>query len=181
LPYKRENKKTKTSNTGNHWQIQGHSKQSIAFEKYRKKKVFIKEVDLKFRKEFIKYLSDVEKLSSNTIGRYITFIKTVCRDAKIYNIETNPQLEAFKGFTDDTAKIHFTFDELEKIERVKFLTDGLLNARDWLLIGCYIGQRVSDLLVLTKENIVHKGGLELIQLKQKKTGKEVVIPIHPKG
>ena len=47
-------------------------------------------------------------------------------------------------------------------------------------MGCYIGQRVSDLLILTSENIKVRNGLEMIELTQKKTGKRVAIPLHPK-
>lgn len=152
----------------------------IEFEKYRKRKILIKGVNLQFRTELINYFRDVEKLSSNTIGRYITFIRTVCNNAKIHGIETHPQLEGFKGYTDEAAKVFLTFDELEKIENAKFTREALENAKDWLIIGCYIGQRVSDLLTLTKDNIINKNGLEIISFTQKKTNKNIVIPMHPK-
>jgi integrase len=152
----------------------------VEFEKYKRKKILVKNVDLKFRTELINYFKDVEALSSNTIGRYITFIKTVCNDAKIYGIETHPQLEAFKGYTDKAEKVFLSFAELEKIENVKFTREALDNAKDWLIIGCYIGQRVSDVLTLTKDNIITKNGLDLISLTQQKTNKNIVIPIPPK-
>ena len=56
----------------------------------------------------------------------------------------------------------------------------MLNAKKWLLFGCHIGQRVSDLLEITEENFVTRNGLEVIELKQKKTGSLVTIPILPK-
>jgi integrase len=180
LPYKRQSNKNTSVSEGTIKKYKTIKNKVLAFEQHTKKQVFIKDVNLTFRKEFITYLKSVERLSDNTVGRYLKFVKTVCNDAKIYGIETNPQLEAFKGFTDEAAKIHFTFDELEKIERANIVSDGLENARDWLIVGCYIGQRVSDLLVLTIANIVFKNGIELIELQQKKTGKQVIIPIHPK-
>jgi integrase len=69
-------------------------------------------------------------------------------------------------------------DELEKIENTTFKREALENAKDWLIIGCYIGQRVSDLLNLTSENLIVKNGVEFIELTQKKTGKYVLIPLH---
>jgi len=152
----------------------------IEFEKYRKRKILVKDINLQFRTELINYFKDVEKLSSNTIGRYITFIRTVCNNAKIYGIETHPQLEMFKGYTDEVEKVFLTFDELDKIENAKFTREALENAKDWLIIGCYIGQRVSDLLELTKDNIINKNGLEIISFTQKKTNKNIVIPMPPK-
>ncbi len=180
LPYNRDNTKQKPVS---HATIKKYStirNKIIAFELHRKKEIYIRDIDLNFRKEFINYLARVEKLSDNTIGRYITFVKTVCKDAKVHGIETHPQLDAIKGFTDEAEKIHLTFEELEKIENAPFSTDARENAKDWLIIGCYIGQRVSDLLKLTKDNICTKNGIELIELTQQKTGKQIVIPLHPK-
>lgn len=180
LPYKRDNKGKKAVTEATIKKYTSIKNKLVNYEKYSKKKVFIKDVNLKFRNELINYFRDIEKLSNNTIGRYLTFIKTVCNDAKIYGIETHPQLEAFKGFTDEAAKVFLSFDELEKIENAKFTREALENAKDWLIIGCYIGQRVSDLLELTKDNIINKNGLELISFTQKKTNKNIVIPIPPK-
>lgn len=150
------------------------------FEKHQKKNYYVKDVDLKFRHDIIKYFTDVEHLATNTTGRYIKFIKTVCYDARKNGIETNHQLDLIKGYTEKVPKIFLTFDELEIIEKKKYDRTALENAKDWLIIGCYIGQRVSDLLVLTKENIYNRNGLELIELSQRKTGKLVAIPLHPK-
>lgn len=150
------------------------------FEKHQKKHYYIKDVDLKFRHDIIKYFTDVDNLGTNTTGRYIKFIKTVCYDARKNGIEVNRQLESIKGYTEKVEKIFLNFDELELIEKKIYTRSALENAKDWLIIGCYIGQRVSDLLILTNENINIRNGLELIELTQKKTGKLVAIPLHPK-
>lgn len=150
------------------------------FESYKKKRFYLKDVNLSFRNELIKYFREVDNLSSNTAGRYIKFLKTVCLDAQANGLDVNPQLPQIKGFTEKAAKVFLTFDELEAIEKKKYSRPGLENAKDWLIIGCYIGQRVSDLLTLTHENIVTRAGLELIELTQQKTGKQVAIPLHPK-
>jgi integrase len=150
------------------------------YEKLNKKKFYVKDVDLKFRNDLLKYFTEVDKLNSNSAGRYIRFLKTVCLDAHLNGYEVNKQLKQIKGFTEKASKIFLTFDELEKIEKKTFDRSALNNAKDWLIIGCYIGQRVSDLLTLTKENIKFRNGLELIELTQVKTGKRVSIPLHPK-
>jgi integrase len=150
------------------------------FEKYKKKRFFIKDVGMAFRNDLVKYFFEVDRLSRNSTGRYVRYLKTVCRDAKNNGIETHPQLEQINGFTDKVTKVFLTIDELETIEDTTFDREALENAKDWLIIGCYIGQRVSDLLTLTDENIKVRNGLELIELTQKKTGKEVAIPLHRK-
>lgn len=150
------------------------------YEKFKKKHFYVKDVNLSFRNELLKYFSDVDKLNSNSAGRYIRFLKTVCIDAQLNGYEVNSQLKQIKGFTEKAAKIFLSFKELDKIENKKLDREALVNARDWLLIGCYIGQRVSDLLILTKENITKRKGLELIELTQIKTGKRVAIPVPEK-
>lgn len=180
LPYKEwPNGKTGTSQAtiGKYKTIKG----KIAnYENHTKKRYYLKDVSVTFRNEWLKYLKDVDKLSSNTAGRYIKFLKTVCLDAQANGYPVHPQLKQIKGFTQAVAKVFLTFDELQKIEDAKLNRPALINARDWLIIGCYIGQRVSDILNLTNDNLVVRAGIELIELKQKKTGKQVAIPLHPK-
>lgn len=151
-----------------------------AFEAYKKKIIYIKDVDMIFRNELLDYFINIEKLNSNTAGRYVRFLKTICIDAKENGIETHKQLDKIKGYSEETEFVCLSFDELAKIENTPFTREALENAKDWLLIGCYIGQRVSDLLKLTKENIQEMGGFKMIVLTQQKTGKEVAIPIHDK-
>ncbi|AHW59583.1 integrase [Draconibacterium orientale] len=69
---------------------------------------------------------------------------------------------------------------MDDIAKTPFTREALENAKDWLLIGCFIGQRVSDLLKLKSSNIQDMGGFKMIVLTQQKTGKEVAIPIHDK-
>lgn len=153
----------------------------VLFEKYRKKKILIKHVGLDFIEEFEKYLTDYEKLNVNTVGRYIKFLKTICLWAlNSKKIQAHPELNQIRGYSEKAFKVFLTFDELETIENTNFKRTALENAKDWLIIGSYIGQRVSDLLILTKDNLTVRNSLELIELTQIKTGKRVAIPLHPK-
>lgn len=151
-----------------------------AYQRHTKKTYLVKEVNPAFIEDLLKFFREVLLLGTNTAGRYIKFLKTACLNAQAKGIEVSPQLKLVRGFTEKSEKIYLTFDELEKIEAATFTRPALENARDWLVIGCYIGQRVGDLLKLTTDNIVNRAGLELIELTQEKTGKNVSIPIHPK-
>lgn len=151
------------------------------FQKHRKKKVTVKDVGLKLIDELEKYFLETDRLGENTTGRYIKFVKTVCLWANTHNnIPAHPQLDQIQGYTEDAAKVVLSFDELEKIENTTFEREALENAKDWLIIGCYIGQRVSDLLNLTSQNLIVKNSVEFIELTQKKTGKYVLVPMHRK-
>lgn len=54
------------------------------------------------------------------------------------------------------------------------------NARDWLIISCFTGQRVSDFLRFTKDMIRIEDGKSFLEFTQKKTGKVMTVPLHPK-
>ncbi len=149
------------------------------FQSYKKKRYFVKDVGLKFGNELTNYFLEIEQLSRNSTGRYVKYLKAVCNDAKIYGIETHPQLELIKGISEPGDIVYLTIDELANIKNTTFDRTALENAKDWLLIGCYIGQRVSDLLTLTDENLAVRNGLRVIELTQQKTKKRVTIPLHP--
>jgi len=150
----------------------------IEFEKFREKKILFKDVNLKLRNELILYFSDVHRLSDNTIGRYLKFIKSLCLDAQRHGIIVNRELDYFKGYTVKAPKIVLTFDELEQIKTTNFSKDNHKIARDWLIIGCYTGQRVSDLLQMNSNCIQKTHNSEQLVLKQIKTGNFVQIPMH---
>ena len=65
------------------------------FQEFKGRILYVKDVDLDFRSEFIKYLSEIHKLSDNTIGRYLNVVKTICLDANRNGIKINPQLSHF--------------------------------------------------------------------------------------
>ena len=151
-----------------------------AYEKARGKKYKILDVGMAFRDDFLKFLIEELNLAENTAGRYIKFVKTICLDAKRNGFQVHKQLESVFGFIKKTDKIILSFNEIENIEKQQFNDTKLEIARDWLVIGCYCGQRVSDLLEITKGNLVEKGGHRLIELTQIKTKKRVSILVHPK-
>lgn len=155
-------------------------KKIIEFEESRNRKTKISDVDLKFRDEFVNYLLQEQNLGKNTTGRYLVFVKTVCLFARRSGVKVNYQLELIKGFSIKVEKITLSFEELELITKTRFEDEKLDSAKDWLLLGCYLGQRVSDLLRLTKKNIISKGNMKFVELIQQKTNKKVTVLLHPK-
>jgi integrase len=81
--------------------------------------------------------------------------------------------------------IYLTFDELEKIEKTNY-SDILENAKDWLIISCNTGQRISDFMRFKKEMIRYernkKDGMlkPLIEFTQKKTDKIMTVYLNKK-
>lgn len=151
------------------------------FEEYRKKSLLIKDINDSFKNEFVKYLKE-ELYSQNTMQRELVFIKTFCKHARFLGLETHPQLDSLRLDRAKVEKIYLSFDELDQIEQIdnSKLTDSLDNAKDWLIISCYTGQRVSDFMRFSDEQIRVEEGKYLIEFTQKKTGKNMTVPLHPK-
>ena len=68
---------------------------------------------------------------------------------------------------------------LQKIftKGISITPETLNNARNWILLGCEIGQRGGDLLEITAENIRYKGKSIYLDILQQKTNKSVTIGI----
>lgn len=147
------------------------AKKIHSFDKHKRKKHLLTDVNNDYRNAFLTYLLEVENLGRNTAGRYIKFLKTVCLDAQKEGYTVSPELGQIKGFAVKVDKIYLSFDELEKIEQTPLNNENLQSGKDWLIIGCYIGQRVGDLLSLTAQNITNNGNIEFIEITQQKTKK----------
>jgi len=151
------------------------------FEKYRKKQIFINEVNDSFKNEFVSYCKE-QLYSQNTIQRELAIIKTFCKHGRFLGLETHPQLDSLRLDKAKVEKIYLSFEDLTKIENIakEELTDSLDNAKDWLIISCYIGQRISDFMHFTDKQIRIEEGKHLLEFTQKKTNKLTTIPLHPK-
>lgn len=159
--------------------INSYSNLLNVFKKFEgKRKIKVKEVNLKFAKDFLNYLINDCNYSEGYAKKKIDDLKTVCLEAEINGIETSAQLKkVYGGKTKNKHIIYLNRNELEMIKKLDLKYSDLDNIRKWLLLGCNIGQRGGDLLKLTKSNFVTRRGLEIIELKQQKTGSNVSIPI----
>ncbi|TXD48664.1 tyrosine-type recombinase/integrase [Polaribacter sp. IC073] len=150
----------------------------------KKTTVLISDVNNSFKKDFEDFCLQ-DKYAPNTIARAIRFIKTFCKHAQSNGLETSYQLDSIKTKNIKVESIYLTFEDLKKIEETDY-TESLDNAKDWLIISCYTGQRVSDFMRFTKEMIRYEknkndGILKpLIEFTQKKTNKMMTVPLHKK-
>jgi len=153
----------------------------IKYEAFLKKKILIKNINDSFKNEFVNYQKE-RMYSQNTIQREFVTIKTFCKHARYLGLETHPQLDSLRIDRQKVEKIYLTFEDLTKIENIskEKLTDSLDNAKDWLIISCYTGQRVSDFMRFTDEQIRIENNKHLLEFTQKKTGKNMTVPLHPK-
>ncbi|WP_188050718.1 site-specific integrase [Flavobacterium sp. GP15] len=180
-----ECKKTEISvGTLKKYNVSKHLLQRYELEK--KTEVQIIDVNEKFKLDFEKYCLK-HNYAPNTISKDLRTLKTVCNHAKYNGIATSHQLENIKTPNYKTEKIYLTFEELKKIEEIdqRRLNDNYDNAKDWLIISCYTGQRVSDFMRFTKSMIRYEKNKEevlkpFIEFTQVKTDKIMTVALHPK-
>lgn len=136
------------------------------------------DVNLDFSNRFINWMTEIKKYASGYAGRMLSAIKTVCNDALFHGLKVNSQLSKVTGYkTKNEFIVVLSLEELESIKHVELPLKSLKNVRKWLLLGCYTGQRAGDLLNITLDNFHTRNDLEVIELKQQKTGKLVTIPV----
>lgn len=174
----------------------------LEYQKTIKKQIQFIEITNTFVDKFTNWLVNTKKYSANTTGRELQILKTVCIDAEKNEIPVTPYSKIIQHFGESDKDRYIqtlSFDELEQIKSTNFtdiqqlkdfkianpqLTKNLIltpetlnNARNWILIGCEIGQRGGDLLKITNENIRYKGGKMYLDIIQQKTNKSVTIGI----
>ena len=161
------------------------------FENDLKIRLKTTDINTEFRDRFIKW-SNENQYAAGTISRDLTFIRTICYyasnelDLEIYNKLERVQykLEKIKNpYTDnrdnpeEILEVYLTPKEIEDIENINDLPEYLDNARDIFLIGYETGQRISDFLRFDKEMLKTINGVTLINFIQKKTKKQMLLPL----
>lgn len=150
------------------------------FENDLNRKYKIKDVDKSFLTDFINW-SKEKQYDNSVINDNFKIIRSVCNEAQQYDIEVNKNLNLLSTGIKDTPafKIYLSVDELEQINELNNLPPHLDSARDWLVISCYTGQRISDFKRFTPDMIRRQGGRAFIDIRQLKTDKNVSIPLLP--
>ena len=156
------------------------------YQQTKKNQIKIFDVNDSFKNDFEKYCLQ-NNYAVNTISKDLKTIKTVCNHAKHNGIITSHQLDKIKAPQQKTEKIYLTFDELTKIENIdqRRLNDNYDNAKDWLIISCYTGQRISDYMRFDKSMIRYEKNKQgilkpFIEFTQVKTNKLMTVALHPK-
>ena len=175
----------------------------IKYEEYQKKQIRFLDITEPFIEKFSKWLFEVKDYGVNYAGKICETIKTVCKDAEKIGITTTKisrEIESFRKADEDRYIQILSFSELNLIKKLDFKdveklnvfkkenpqltkkialsTKSLEDARNWIIIGCAIGQRGNDLLSITKNDFRHKNGGIYIDVIQEKTKKSVTIGIN---
>ena len=153
-------------------------KHLIEFEKYRKRKLLVIDLNQNLHDEFSAYLTDVFSMSKNSHSKYLMLLSQILKYAITKKLLPNSILNEIKFRTgrEETDSIYLNEQELELIMNLdEFSNKGEEIVRDIFVLGCYTGLRFSNYSQLNLDYI-NDGKLVIIQ---KKTKQKVTIPIHP--
>lgn len=174
----------------------------LEYQKKIKKQIQFLEITKPFVDKFTNWLINTKNYSNNYAGKQLEILKTVCIDAEKNEIQVAPYSKIIQHFRESDKDRYIqtlSFDELELIKNVD-LSDieqlkefkiqnpeltkklsitpvNLNNVRDWILLGCEIGQRGGDLLEITQDNIRYNGKSYYIDIMQQKTNKNVTVGV----
>ena len=141
-------------------------------------KIKIKEVSNKTIESFIGYLSS-KNYSTESTKRHATRFKFFLNRAENMNLEVNKNYKEkiiIKNEKEAVKEIYLNELEIEKIYEIDYSKNLMLdNIRDNFIIGLCTGLRVSDF-----NNNLHQNNFidGFIEIKTKKTGTTVAIPLH---
>lgn len=145
------------------------------YEKSRKRHLEFDNIDINFYEDFIAFLK-TRNLSTNTIGNKITFLKAMMEAAYKRGLTTNMKYKSFHRITEDSESVALSEEELHRVSACNLKRHPkVARVRDLFLVGCWTGLRFSDLARIRPENITEN----MISLRQQKTDRPVVIPVHP--
>jgi integrase len=156
------------------------------YENFTGNQYHIDQIGVKFKNDFISWARNVKKYNTSTFVKSVKQIKTVCKYAKRigYKIDESlildtEKLEQGKARRITDKPVYLTFEEIERLMEFKGI-DSLENARDWFVISCWTGCRVSDLMELSMDNVLRTiDGETAIRYTQQKTRVTVTTPYHP--
>jgi integrase len=124
--------------------------------------------------EFIVHLKK-KNLMLNTVVSLFFKVGTAIRRADKRGYDVDYSFESVKIKTEETNAVYLNEEELKKINELKNLSKEAKAVRDRFLLGCYTAMRFSDYSRITSSNIINNN----IEIKTKKTGTIVIVPVHP--
>lgn len=147
------------------------------FEGSIMKRLGVDNTGMEFVKEFIAF-GKMEEYSENTIYRTIHFVKTILNFAEKKGIVTQVRMMEIRREKQHREVVTLSEKEIWQIKKTP-VCETLQAAKDWLIISCYTGQRISDFMRFSDKQLKEINGKTCLSFIQQKTGKKITIPLHP--
>ena len=120
----------------------------------------------------------LQQYSDNYCGQLLKLLKIILRDAEKSGLEVHPYfnyIESFKQKSSDRILHVLNPLEIKALKKLQHIPGEYRDSYKWLLIGLCIGQRVSDLLKLSPDNLRKAPTGLYIDILQQKTKKAVTV------
>lgn len=155
---------------------------SYIIHQYKRKDIFLKELNHQFVVNFEIYLKTVEQISHNPTIKYIQFLKKITNMAIAHGwLDTNP-FRNFKCSLKLVERGFLTSDELQKLEAKEFSNQRLTRIKDIFLFSCYTGLAYADVRQLKPAHIaIGVDGGKWVNTFRQKTNVRTSLPLLPKA
>ena len=127
------------------------------YEFEKSERLYLNSIDKYVAESFTRFLKIDQQYSDNYCGQLMKLLKIILRDAEKSGLEVHP----YSNY----------------IEELQYIPEAYQDSYKWLLIGLCIGQRVSDLLKLTLNDLRKAPTGLYIDIVQQKTKKAVTVGV----
>jgi hypothetical protein len=149
-----------------------------AFEFDKSEILYIHTIDKYTAESFTRFLKIDQHYSDNYCGQLLKLLKIILRDAEKSGLEVHPYsnyIESFKQKGSDPILHILNPTEIKSLKELQDIPEVYTDSYRWLLVGLSIGQRVSDLLNLSPNNLRKAPTGLYIDILQQKTKKAVTV------
>ena len=131
---------------------------------------------------FMNFLNEcgyMVKTRNKLVSRWQTILNMAKEDGLHNHDGANLLFQVPERTKDEKVKVYLTDEEIQALYDMKLEPGSTYDkVRDIFLTGCYTGQRISDYSRISQDNFTTtKLGTKVVHLYQKKTGKEIFVPI----
>ena len=150
------------------------------YEFEKSERLYLNSIDKYTAESFTRFLKIDQQYSDNYCGQLLKLLKIILRDAEKSGLEVHPYsnyIESFKQKSSDRILHVLNPLEIKALKELQYIPEVYQDSYKWLLIGLCIGQRVSDLLKLTLNDLRKAPTGLYIDIVQQKTKKSVTVGV----
>jgi integrase len=150
------------------------------YEFEKSERLYLNSIDKYVAESFTRFLKIEKQYSDNYCGQLLKLMKIILRDAEKSGLEVHPYsnyIESFKQKSSDRILHVLNPVEIKTLKELQYIPEAYQDSYKWLLIGLCIGQRVSDLLKLTLNDLRKAPTGLYIDIVQQKTKKAVTVGV----
>ena len=150
------------------------------YEFEKSERLYLNSIDKYVAESFTRFLKIEKQYSDNYCGQMLKLMKIILRDAEKTGLEVHTYsnyIESFKQKSSDRILHVLNPLEIKALKELQHIPEAYQDSYKWLLIGLCIGQRVSDLLKLSPNNLRKAPTGLYIDIVQQKTKKAVTVGV----